>query len=200
MSKLLSQIRSMLRDRSNCKRVNQVGTATKLTGIIDRRSPGATINIGSRCLIEGRLVAERAESHIDLADNVLVGGGTVIDCVLSVIVERDVLISYDCIIVDADNHSLLPEKRVGDLEAWMNRGFHDWTDTAMASVRICQGAWIGARSIILKGVTIGAGAVVGMGSVVTRDVPPRTVVAGNPARVIRSVDNPSTEGTSGLVQ
>jgi acetyltransferase-like isoleucine patch superfamily enzyme len=64
---------------------------------------------------------------------------------------------------------------------------HDWSHTEMAPIRICEGAWIGARSIILKGVTIGAGAVVGMGSVVTRDVPARTVVGGNPARVIREI-------------
>lgn len=192
MSRLLAKIRSKLRERGNRARVNKVGAATRLTGFIDRRSADATINIGSRCLIEGRLVAERAESHIELADNVLIGGGTVIDCVLSVVIERDVLISYDCVIVNSDNHSLVPEQRVADLDMWMNHGLHDWTNTAMAGVRICQGAWIGARSIILKGVTIGAGAVVGMGSVVTRDVAPRTIVAGNPARLIRAIDEVTT--------
>ena len=49
-------------------------------------------------------------------------------------------------------------------------------------------AWIGAGSIIMPGVTIGRGAVVGAGSVVTKDVPARMIVAGNPARIIRSVD------------
>jgi len=50
-------------------------------------------------------------------------------------------------------------------------------------------AWIGAGSIILPGVTIGTGAVVGAGSVVTKDVAPRMIVGGNPARVLRSVDD-----------
>jgi acetyltransferase-like isoleucine patch superfamily enzyme len=45
-------------------------------------------------------------------------------------------------------------------------------------------AWIGARAIILPGVTVGEGAVVSAGSVVSRDVPPYTIVAGNPAEVI----------------
>jgi acetyltransferase-like isoleucine patch superfamily enzyme len=54
-------------------------------------------------------------------------------------------------------------------------------------VRICKGAWLGARTIVTKGVTIGEGAVCGMGSVVTKDVAPYTVVAGNPARVIREL-------------
>ncbi|HAV41740.1 MAG TPA: N-acetyltransferase [Acidobacteria bacterium] len=51
-----------------------------------------------------------------------------------------------------------------------------------------QGASIGSGATILAGVTIGQQAIVGAGSVVTRDVPPRTVVAGNPARILRTLD------------
>ncbi|HRD01761.1 MAG TPA: acyltransferase [Candidatus Saccharicenans sp.] len=51
-----------------------------------------------------------------------------------------------------------------------------------------KGASIGSGATILAGVTIGEQAIVGAGSVVTRDVPPRTVVAGNPARVLRTLD------------
>jgi acetyltransferase-like isoleucine patch superfamily enzyme len=51
-----------------------------------------------------------------------------------------------------------------------------------------QGASIGSGATILAGVTIGEQAIVGAGSVVTRDVPPRTVIAGNPARILRTLD------------
>lgn len=54
-------------------------------------------------------------------------------------------------------------------------------------VIIRRGAWIGANVIILPGVTIGANAVVGAGSVVTNDIPPRTVAVGAPARVIKKI-------------
>jgi acetyltransferase-like isoleucine patch superfamily enzyme len=58
-------------------------------------------------------------------------------------------------------------------------------------VTIKDDAWIGAGAIILPNVTVGEAAIVGAGAVVTRDVPPRTVVVGNPARPLRSIDQPS---------
>ena len=56
------------------------------------------------------------------------------------------------------------------------------------TIRIEDGAWLGAGAIILPGVTIGRKSVVGAGSVVTRDVPPYSIVAGNPARIIGRTD------------
>ncbi len=55
-----------------------------------------------------------------------------------------------------------------------------------APIRICDGVWIGARAIILPGVTIGEGAVIAAGAVVTKDVEPWTVVGGNPAKFIKN--------------
>ena len=54
-----------------------------------------------------------------------------------------------------------------------------------APITICDGVWIGARAIVLPGVTIGEGAVVAAGAVVTKDVEPWTVVGGNPAKFIK---------------
>jgi acetyltransferase-like isoleucine patch superfamily enzyme len=62
------------------------------------------------------------------------------------------------------------------------------TKESLEGVRILRGAMIGANSTILPGLVVGAGALVGAGSVVVRDVPEGMVVAGNPARVIRPVD------------
>ena len=58
-------------------------------------------------------------------------------------------------------------------------------DWAMVPTRVCRGASLGSGAVIMGGVTVGEGALVGAGAVVTKDVPPRTVVAGVPARLMR---------------
>jgi hypothetical protein len=60
-----------------------------------------------------------------------------------------------------------------------------------APVRIGDGSWLGARAMVLPGVTIGKRVVVAAGSVVTRDVPDDVLVAGNPARVVRALTYPA---------
>ncbi len=64
--------------------------------------------------------------------------------------------------------------------------------TARGDITIEDDAWIGAGAVILPGVTVGRGAVVGAGSVVTSDVPPLTIVAGQPARPVRTLDPDSS--------
>ncbi len=86
-----------------------------------------------------------------------------------------VRIGSGCLIMDNDAHPLDPVDRDAG------------RPPVTAPVRIDDDAFIGARSIVLKGVTIGRAAVVGAGSVVTKDVSPFTIVAGNPARAIGSV-------------
>ena len=89
--------------------------------------------------------------------------------------------------MDSDNHSVQYSLRKKDLSDWRCGGKHDWATTNSKAVVISKDAWLGARAIILKGVTIGGGAVVGAGSVVTRDVLPWTIVAGNPAKIISEI-------------
>ena len=82
-------------------------------------------------------------------------------------------LSWDVTVTDSDFHALV----VDGVE-----------QPADGPVRIGDRVWIGTRAVVLKGVTIGDGAVVAAGAVVTRDVPAGAVVAGVPARVVRTVD------------
>lgn len=91
-------------------------------------------------------------------------------------VEDDVFIGGGCCIYDTDFHSVVFDERMRD------------SCIAKAPVTIKTGAWIGGHSIVLKGVTIGEYAVVGAGSVVTKNIPAKEVWAGNPAKLIRRLD------------
>ena len=175
-----------LRHWRGTRALDACGEGTRVTGGIEKRGANSRIEVGKGCLISGRLITETPNSVVRLADNVLVGSDTIVAAAQSIVVEEDVLISYRCIITDSDNHSLRYSERKNDLRDWI-AGKHDWSRVKTAPVRICKGAWIGAQVIVTKGVTIGEGAVCGMGSVVTNDVPAYTVVAGNPARVVREL-------------
>jgi acetyltransferase-like isoleucine patch superfamily enzyme len=90
----------------------------------------------------------------------------------SIVIGQRVLIGSGALIIDNDGHPLTPEDRAQGMPI------------SHAPIEIGDDVFIGARAIILKGVTIGAGAVIGAGSVVAKDVPPRAVVVGNPARQV----------------
>ena len=183
----LRKMRSLMRERANRKAADFCGLKTRLPGIVEKRAAGGYLSLGEDCLIEGQLVLERSESQIRIGNNCYIGGGTTLDCVISITIEDDVLLSYGCIVSDCDNHSSRLSLRKDDLSAWMRNERTNWSHSPMAPVRICRGAWIGARSIILKGVTIGEGAIVGAGSVVTKDVPAFSVAGGNPAQILRAL-------------
>ncbi|HEY2122813.1 MAG TPA: DapH/DapD/GlmU-related protein [Chthoniobacterales bacterium] len=77
-------------------------------------------------------------------------------------------------------------------DAYLCAASHDYADPAFPLIhgRIAIGkkAWVGARAIVLLGTTIGDRSVVGAGSVVTKGVPPDSVCAGNPARVVKKIE------------
>lgn len=93
---------------------------------------------------------------------------------VGITIGNDVVLSARCMLLDAGLES---------------RSFADFKEHVHvdAPIKVGNGAWIGAGAIILPGVTIGEHCIIGAGSLVRRDVPARTVVAGNPAKVIRPV-------------
>jgi len=97
------------------------------------------------------------------------------------------LISWSVGIADSDFHPLEPTQRLIDAQAlapfFKDRPARPKLKTA--PVRIADNVWIGMNAVILKGVTIGENSVVAAGSVVTKSIPTNTVVAGNPAVVVK---------------
>ncbi len=92
-----------------------------------------------------------------------------------VIIEDDVFIPHDCRISDSDGHPREADLRVAGVAPELKD---------IRPVRICQRAWIGNGSHIMKGVTIGEGAIIGANSVVISNIPAYALAMGNPAEVI----------------
>jgi acetyltransferase-like isoleucine patch superfamily enzyme len=111
------------------------------------------------------------------------------DCLLSsatgIDVGARVLMAHGVQIFDNDSHPVDADSRRRDYRAVRSGGLRE--PVSMQPVRIGDDAWVGFGAVILKGVEIGRGAVVAAGSVVASDVPEGTVVAGNPARVVKII-------------
>ena len=119
----------------------------------------------------------------------------------SVYIGDRVLIAHHVTILDNQTHPTDPQDRHEHFKRIITTG-HPWQiDLEERPVRIEDDAWIGCNCIVLPGVTIGRGAIVGAGSVVTKDVAPGVVVAGNPARPIRNTPSkaPRDRGQNGHV-
>jgi acetyltransferase-like isoleucine patch superfamily enzyme len=147
------------------------------------RTVSQQIVVGSHSIVHGTLITEHADAKITVGSRTYIGGSKVI-ARTKVEIGNDVLISWGTTIVDHDSHSLHWEDRKDDVADWY-RGTKDWSKVATKPVLIGDRAWIGFGAIILKGVTIGEGAIVAAGAIVTKDVAANTIVAGNPARVVR---------------
>lgn len=121
-------------------------------------------------------VTENAEAKIVIGDNVKMSN-TNINATGSVTIEDDVMIGGGVCIWDSDFHSISFEKRNSYPDLYIKT----------EPITIKRGAFIGAGTLILKGVTIGEESVIGAGSVVTKNIPDKEVWAGNPVRFIKKI-------------
>jgi acetyltransferase-like isoleucine patch superfamily enzyme len=144
-----------------------------------------SLAIGSGCLVRAHVVFEKENARLCVGERTFIGTG-LISIAQAVEIGSDVMISWGVTIADHNAHSLRFSERQRDVELWRS-GLKNWAAVKIAGVKIHDKAWIGFNAILLKGVTIGEGAIVGAGAVVTRDVPAYTIVAGNPARIIREL-------------
>lgn len=117
----------------------------------------------------------QAGAVLQIGANFGMTGGTI--CAAEKItIGNNVAVGANCTIIDTDFHPLDPDYRK----------LHP-QDAITAPINIEDDVFIGMKCMVLKGVTIGHGSVIGAGSVVTKDVPARSVAAGNPARVLRTI-------------
>jgi len=160
------------------ERIERIAKTEKLLYELNNLKPGEDRlpilkqlfpDMGQNTRVRSPLIISISD-YLHIGNNVLINSGFKAAIGCDTYIEDDVRIAYGVTII-TNNHD-----------------YYDRDILIMKPIRICKNAWIGANATILPGVTIGENAVVGAGSVVTHDVLPNTVVAGNPARVIKKLD------------
>ena len=146
------------------------------------------LTIGASCTMDGVHFDLGPEGRVRIGDYCYFTN-VVLLCELEVVVGNYVLIGWNTTIADTDFHPIAPAERVADAIACSPSGQGRLRPLiARRPVVIEDDVWIGPNAAILKGVRIGAGAVIEPGSVITRDVPAKTRVMGNPAQILGRVE------------
>lgn len=178
----------------------RAGIATRsIRGLVGSRVSSA-VRVGKNCgIIRSRLMGRitlgdgtqcyhvNASGEIDIGRHTFLNGPR-IDLVSSL---NPISIGNFCSIARGAQVQEYNHRTSGLSSAFLTRRINPQSATSQdeiesrGPVRIGHDVWLGANSVVVSGVTIGTGAVVAAGAIVTRDVPPYAIVAGNPARVIR---------------
>ena len=145
------------------------------------------IEIGHHCEVNGTLYS-MDNGRIKIGNNTVIHANTLIGSVKKIEIGNNVIISNNIKIYDNNNHPTDPKIR----EQMCKESFYGekwrWTYADRKPVMIEDNVWIGERSTILKGVHIGKGSIVASNSVVVKDVPPYSIVAGNPAKIVKMLE------------
>jgi maltose O-acetyltransferase len=187
LARLHSELAARCRDataRRNC--LIGVGTHILPGGkIVNLQNVQGAIAIGSCTWIAGQLLVFSHAGRIRIGDYCYIGDLSRVWSAAEVTIGDRVFLAHGVNVHDNDSHSVSAMRRHQHFRELVTTGTPSFVeDISVGPVRIEDDAWIGFNSSILKGTTIGKGAIVGACTVVTRDVPAYAIVAGNPAVVI----------------
>jgi acetyltransferase-like isoleucine patch superfamily enzyme len=148
------------------------------------------ITVGSGSVLTGRLLIFPHDGKISIGQDCYLGEGSRIWSAASIDIGNRVFISHNVNIHDTNAHSIDPKIRYQHFIETMSTGFprENTVDIVSHPIIIEDDVWIGFNSIVLKGVKIGKGVIVAAGSVVTKDIPEYSIVAGNPAKVVKNIE------------
>jgi acetyltransferase-like isoleucine patch superfamily enzyme len=163
-----------------------VGEGLMVNGAMPKILGNLRVTLGARVRLEAGQVwtaaGQGTAKTLDIGDDTGIGFGTELVSGESIRIGRHVMISNRVLLAGYDGHPLDP----------LARARHDPPGKeGSAPIVIDDYAWIGADATIMKGVTVGRGAVVAMGSTVKVSVPELTVVSGNPAKVVWRIEAPA---------
>ena len=149
------------------------------------------ITIGRHCTIGASFFALFG-GKISVGENTYIGQGTSIQSKEKVTIGNNVIIANNVVILDNNNHptSAVQRMQMSMCDDYIHDELWSWKYADSAPITIEENTWIGRDVRILKGVTVGKGSIVALGAIVTKDVPPYSIVAGNPARVVKKLEAP----------
>jgi acetyltransferase-like isoleucine patch superfamily enzyme len=190
-------IKSISRKKKLKNQIAKVKSSlTQLGSILEIRG-GAQINLLDGSTKDDIIVHENVmllgchlfSSHhgkIEIGNNVKIGSRSQILCVDKVVIGDYTAIATDVTIVDNNNHPINPEYREFMRTTPHNSDARSWIHSDHKPVILGRNCWIGSDVRIQKGVTIGDNSVIAACSVVTKDVPANCIVAGNPAKIVKT--------------
>ena len=170
---IAAEYRQRARARWSLRHVNKVGARPIVLGRATVDASDLEVGDDFKVWSGHRRTLVSGWGRMRIGDRVFINSGSVIISTVEITIGDDVAFASDVYVIDSNSHGV------------EGRPF------VQAPVRIGDGSWIGARAMVLPGVTIGRRVVVAAGAVVTRDVPDDTLVAGNPARVVRALVYPA---------
>jgi acetyltransferase-like isoleucine patch superfamily enzyme len=145
------------------------------------------IVVGKHTLVQGELMVFAHGGRLVIGEWCYVGESSRIWSATSITIGDRVLISHSVNIFDSLTHPIRAAERHEQARQILTQGHPRKISLDESPVKICDDAWIGAGAIVLRGVTVGKGGVVAAGAVVTKDVLPYSIVAGNPAVLVREL-------------
>lgn len=147
------------------------------------------ILLGNNCRVRGNIMIYPHNGIVIVGDDCYIGEGTRIWSAQEIKIGNRVLISHNVDLHDCNDHPINKKARNNHYMQIISHGHPRHMDGLKSkSIKIGDDVWIGFNSAILKGVSIGEGSIIASGSVVTKDVPPNVIVAGNPAKIVRQID------------
>lgn len=145
------------------------------------------IHVQSHTHLRGELLVFAHGGEICIGEYCYIGEGSRVWSARKISIGNRVLIAHLVSVFDSLTHPISAQERHSHFKHIITKGHPSDIDLGEQTVVIKDDAWIGCSSIILRGITIGRGAIVSAGSVVKEDVPDWTIVAGNPAKKIREI-------------
>jgi acetyltransferase-like isoleucine patch superfamily enzyme len=143
------------------------------------------IIIGNNVRMYAKLISQN-HGKIELRNNVKIGATSTIGAVLSITIDEGTAIAHGVNIFDNNNHPIHPDDRKIMYSSPWDSPYRRWRYSISKPIYIGKNVRIGAYVRICKGVNIGDNAIVAANAVVTKDVPSNCIVAGNPAKIVKT--------------